>query len=156
MSCDTPSCGVWQATTNQRLTAGRCSGRIRFVRCTLHRLLSLAVLLAWAAPSLASAGAALHVALDHREAHDAEHAEEIADLLRAATHGHHHDLAAPEHEHEAFLVAPVPLPKPVAAVAAPHSAPLVALTPFERSRVELRSRHGPPTALFTTHCSLLL
>jgi hypothetical protein len=108
------------------------------------------------APSLGAASAALHVALDHHGAHGAEHAEEIANLARAATHGHPHDLTAPEHEHEASLTAPAPLPKPVASVAVALSGPLALSGADERSRLELSSRHGPPKALFTTHCSLLL
>jgi hypothetical protein len=108
------------------------------------------------APSLGAASTALHVALDHHGAHGAEHAEEIANLARAATHGHPHDFTAPEHEHEAFLAASVPLPKPVVSVAFALSAPLAPSGPDARSRLELSSRHGPPKALFTTHCSLLL
>ena len=128
----------------------------RGVRAPLHRLLCLAALVLWMAPSVAASSSALHVALDHHGAHGGEHAEAIADLVRAATHGHHHDLMAPEHEHEASLRAPGPLPKPVACAAIAVSAPLTVSVPGERSRLETGSRRGPPRALFTTHCSLLL
>lgn len=126
------------------------------MRAPFHRLLSLAVLLFWMAPSLGAASTALHVALGHHGAHGAEHAEEIANLARAATHGHDHELTAPEHEHEASLTAPAPLPKPVVSVAVALSAPLALSAPDERSRLELSSRRGPPEALSTIHCSLLL
>lgn len=126
------------------------------MRAPFHRLLSLAVLLFWMAPSLGASITALHVALDHHGAHGTEHAEAIANLARAATHGHHHDLTAPEHEHEASLTPPAPLPRPVVSVAVALSAPLALSGQDERSRLELSSRRGPPEALFTTHCSLLL
>ncbi|HVS02930.1 MAG TPA: hypothetical protein VMT16_09180 [Thermoanaerobaculia bacterium] len=126
------------------------------MRAPLHRLLSIAALLLWMAPSVAASTTALHVALDHHGAHDSAHAEEIADLVRAVTHGHHHDLTAPEHEHEASLRGPGTLPKPIASTAVAVPSPPALSVPDERSLLETSSRRGPPRALFTTHCSLLL
>lgn len=126
------------------------------VPAPLHRLLCLAVLLLWTAPGVGASATALHVALDHHGSHSAGHSEEIADHLRGATHGHHHDLSVPEDEHGATLRAPGPLPKPVASPVVATSAPSASSVSGERSPLEIGSRRGPPRALFATHCSMLL
>lgn len=133
------------------------------VRVPIHRLLSLGVLLLWLAPSVGAASSVLHVALAHPEEHHhhthhapSKDADALADLLRTATHGHHHDLATPEHDHEVAFATPVPLPKPVVSKAVVLSAPLSSNGAEERFRREIPARRGPPQDLFTTHCSLLL
>jgi hypothetical protein len=128
------------------------------VRAPIHRRLSSVVLLVWMAPGMGALAVGVHLALDHHGAHGAEHEREVSDLVRAATHGHHHDAeAAPSHEHDARVgrVAPIPrrgpslvavLPSPAAATAAGSQWP----------RADRTLRRGPPVPLLTAHCSLLL
>lgn len=128
------------------------------VRAQVHRLLPVVVLGLWMAPSLGALGVAVHLALDHHGPHDAGHAEEISELARTATHGHHHDLeAGSDHEHEARVDEPAPAIKPgsspVGVISSPASArPSLA----EPARPEVPPRRPPPGPLFASHCSLLL
>jgi hypothetical protein len=121
-----------------------------------HRLIALAALLVWMAPSLVAASTLLHLALAHHGEHGEEAKQAIAELALAAAHGHHHDLATPEHGHEVSLLAPVTLAKPLAAVTLLPSPPVAVEGVEARSRLEHPSRRAPPPALFTTHCALLL
>jgi hypothetical protein len=127
------------------------------VRSPVHRLLPALVLLVWMVPGVAALGVGLHLTFDHRGPHQDEQAPDLAGLPHAATHGHHHDTAVPDHEHHAavdgFAPALRPSPAPVAMLAAPTSVS----APMARPATPASSpRRGPPDPLFTTHCSLLL
>ena len=128
------------------------------VRAQVHRLLPAVVLVLWMAPSLGALGIAVHLALDHHGPHDAGHAEEISELARTATHGHHHDLAAgTDHEHEARVDEPAPAIKPGSSPVAVLPAPAPARPSLaEPARRDVPPRRPPPDPLFATHCSLLL
>ena len=122
------------------------------------RLVTVAILLGWLAPSAFALGVGLHLTVEHHGPHGASHEHELADLARAVTHGHHHDLEAmPDHDHDARFdgQARIPGPGPAFAAVLPASA-LPPETLAEGSRFDGSSRRGPPTPLFVSHCSLLL
>lgn len=128
------------------------------MRAPLLSRLSPVVLLLWMAPSAGALAVGVHIALDHRGAHDAERQREISELARAATHGHHHDVdVGPHHEHDARLggVAQVPRrgPSPIAAF---PSLGAVTGALAGRTRPDNIPRRAPPAPLFAAHCSLLL
>lgn len=147
------------------------------------RLLVLAILLAWMAPGIGALSVGLHLAHGHHgsdaqlhdEGHDHPHhthpqheqAREIADLARAAVHGHHHghhhDQGRPhdigtdaDHEHDARLSASTPLPRALPLLATAHPSKIDVAVPVEPSRLGPSPRARPPGPLFTVHCSLLL
>lgn len=108
------------------------------------------------APTLGLLGLGLHVALDHH--HPDEHRPDIAQLAHVMVHGHHHEAGdSSDHEHEAAIDRMVTSSKRdpmqgVTTVTLP--APPIAHT--DCPRPDPRSRLGPPSPLFTTHCSLLI
>ena len=125
---------------------------------SFKRLVSVAILLGWLAPSAFALGAGLHLTVEHHGPHGASHEHELADLARAATHGHHHDLgAAPDHDHDATFDGQTRVPDsgPSFAAVVPTS-PSPPATLAEGSRFDGSSRRGPPAPLFVSHCSLLL
>lgn len=124
---------------------------------TLPRLSSI-VLVLWMAPSMGALALGVHLALDHHGPHGAEHEREISDLVRAATHGHHHHAeAAPSHEHDARVARVAPLPRHGPSVAAIFPSPAAATAAgSDRPRRHHMLRRGPPVPLLTAHCSLLL
>lgn len=129
------------------------------VRAPAQRFVSALVLVLWTAPGLSALGLAVHLALDHHHGpHDAGHAEEVAELARAATHGHRHDLdAGADHEHEARVESSAPAVRSVSPpVAVLPSFASAAAPPTERGVLYGASRRAPPAPLFATHCSLLL
>lgn len=128
------------------------------MRPSAHRLLSVLILALWVAPSVMALGVGLHAVLDDHHHHEAEHTHALADLARAAEHGHHHETqAAPDHEHEAIVDGASGVsrmsPQLVAMLPLPFS-PATSLA--ERARPDRPSRRGPPTPLFTANCSLLI
>lgn len=128
-----------------------------------QRLFSVLILAFWMAPSAMALGLGLHMALDahavlEHQHHEAEHTQALADLARAAEHGHHHDAeAVPDHEHEALVDGVSPVSRSgadlIATLPLPRS---LGTSTAERSRPERPSRRGPPTPLFTANCSLLI
>ena len=131
---------------------------MRRVSAAGKRLVTVAILLGWTAPGAFALGVGLHLAAEHHGPHGAAHEHELADLVRAATHGHHHDLeAAPDHGHDATLEgqarAPVTSPSFAAVLS---TSPLPQATLAAASLFDAVSRRGPPTPLFFAHCSLLL
>ena len=140
------------------LTVRGASDTVQRVSAAGKRLVTVAILLGWTAPSAAALGVGLHLAAGHHGDHGMQHEHELADLARAATHGHHHDLgSAPDHDHDATLEgqARAPVAGPSFAALLPTS-PLPPATLAEGSRFDGSSRRGPPTPLFCAHCSLLL
>ena len=150
---------VLRVLSHYRLLTNRgASVTVPAVSAPLKRLVTVAILLGWLAPSAFALGVGLHLTVEHHGPHGASHEHELADLARAATHGHHHDReAAPDHSHGATFDAPAGIHRPglsaVAVVALPSSP---AVTLAEGSRFDDWSRRGPPTPLFFAHCSLLL
>lgn len=128
------------------------------VRTSIQRVLSAVVLLAWTTPGVGAVGLYVHLAVDHQGAHDGDHDSEISDLLRAATHGHHHEAeAAPRHEHDVRLGAPAPVVRSVSllvAVLPAWESPPTRLS--ARALLDGSPRRAPPDPLFAAHCSLLL
>ncbi|MDX1645153.1 MAG: hypothetical protein R3244_12430 [Thermoanaerobaculia bacterium] len=120
-------------------------------------LLSVIVLLAWMTPSLGALSLGLHLSDGHHTDSDrVERDGEVADLLRAAAHGHHHDLAAAEHQHQARVerslrseqtTSPSPL-EPSAATGGSLSRGIPC--------GEAPPRRGPPIASIASHSPLLL
>lgn len=126
-----------------------------------HRLVSVVILFGWLAPGVGALGIGMHLSSEHHGLHDldgAEHQREIADLVRAAIHGHHHDFCTtPDHHHDARFDAQAPAFRPGLSVVAVLPSPLAFLAALaERSKPERSPRRGPPTPLFTANCSLLL
>ena len=113
------------------------------------------------APSVGALGAGLHLALEHRGSHGHEHGHDhedgIAELVRTASHGHHHEVdTAPDHDHEARVGSTAPLPRRGPTTASALPAPPVGTGLEGASALDHVSRRGPPEPLFTAHCSLLL
>ncbi len=128
------------------------------MRFRLHRLISAAILLGWLAPCVGALGVGLHLASEHHGGYGLEHEREIADLVEAATHGHHHDLeTAPDHHHEARFDGQTPeLRHALSVVAVLPGTPAISMTRVGRSSDGRSRRRGSPTPLFTATCSLLL
>ena len=124
----------------------------------LKRLVVVAILLGWQAPGALALGVGLHLAVGHHGPLGASHEDELADLARAATHGHHHDHeAVPDHGHAATLDAHAGLPRlGMSSVAVLAMPPSPSMTLAEGLPFDAASRRGPPPALFRTHCALLL
>lgn len=112
------------------------------------------------APNVGALGLGMHLAVvDHHDVeHGADHWMDLSDLARAATHCHHHETeAAPEHDHDSLVDGSTPklrLSAQWAGVLALHTPVLNA--PADRVPVDRCHRRGPPTSLFTAHCSLLI
>lgn len=128
---------------------------MRAVRQPFARRLALAVLVAWSAPGAMVLGIALHLSFDHHPSTHLEHSTAIAELAQAAAHGHHHEIDT-DHDHQARLASAAPLAQPDAASTAVLSTASMAVDPGDAPRIDRRARRGPPTPLFTAHCSLLL
>lgn len=156
-----------------RLTRPLVPGIIRAVHSLSRRLTAVLALALWTAAGFAPFAVALHVAL-HSDGHGehlhtrhlgTQHVHEghvhpaldLSELLQAAWHGHPHDTqAVPDHEHTAVARGSVPHPEP-SSTALPTLAALDSGAPFgDPSDLERMPHRGPPTPLFTTHCSLLL
>jgi hypothetical protein len=124
------------------------------MRAPIHRLLSLAILLLWMAPGVGSLALAAHLLLDHHHEPGGAHIE-LADLLEAASHGHHHADAASDHEHPVRADGSTAIHR---LSATPAALPIRWTAPVHRPaahREGLR-RPKPPELLFTLHCALLL
>ncbi len=123
----------------------------------MNRLLSVALVLAWLAPSAGAVGLCLHVAFEH-DGHDGDHRAEIVGLALNVAHVHRHDFCTvPHHHHGARLDAKVPHIKAGPSVLTTLlTTPTRLAAPVERSRIDRSRRRGPSKPLFTTHCSLLL
>ena len=125
------------------------------VSTPLKRVVAVAILLGCQTPGAFAFTAGLDLAA-HFFASGHEH--DTADLVRSATHGHHHDdEVVPDHDHDVTLDleagAQRPDPSATAVVALPSSA---SLTLAEGSLYDAASRRGPPAPLFRSHCALLL
>jgi len=122
----------------------------------LRRLAAVAVFLGWLSPGALALGTGIHLALDHSDSHRAGQ-DELADVLAAVTHGHHHDHEiVPEHGHGGTLEGPTNLSRPllIDLGVLPASAGRPAIGVGTRG-FEAASRRGPPP-LFRAHCTLLL
>jgi len=98
----------------------------------------------------------LHVALDHQAHGEEDHELSLAELVRAALHGHHHDVTrTPDHEHQAVAseIASASRLSTRLSAALPL-ATLVEKQP-EIHRPPWR-QPGPPDPVFTKTCSLLI
>lgn len=119
-------------------------------RLLTRRLLTSALLLAWLATPVASAGLLLHVTSHHG------HDEHLAlDLAVAASHGHSHRLSVVEHEHSAIRESAPPV-LPDLAEPTTSRVELAAIDPVTRAEL---SDPSPPTGsppLFYRYCALLL
>ncbi|MEM7585537.1 MAG: hypothetical protein AAF560_19255 [Acidobacteriota bacterium] len=129
-----------------------------------QRALAILALVLWMSPNLGAIGLGVHLALEHHDVADGHHdhghhAEDcgFSALAEAATHGHHHAAAAPEHEHESRIDASTPTLRPSSQASALWLAS-VARGPVGSDSLpcDASPRRGPPLALFTAHCSLLL
>ena len=155
------------------MTALRDSETLLAMRSPMHRLIAIAILLGWLAPSISALGVGLHVLSEHHgphgiEPHGAhgvephgphgiEHQQEVADLMRIATHGHHHELDTADHDHDAWLGGQAPVRLGGLSLLAVFPARLsVPSSLAECSMLDRPRRRGPPIPLFTTHCTLLL
>jgi len=124
----------------------------------VQRLVSAVILLGWLAPGVSTLGFALHLDLAHRGA-DARHETELADLLRAAVHGHHHDFESDrDHDHPVRLSGQIPASRPDLGLTAPVLSALSSPTtdPAQVAVLDRVLRRGPPRPLFTVHCMLLI
>jgi len=140
------------------LTVHEASETLRRVIAPIQRLISVAILSLWLAPAAAALGVGIHLAVEHHHPQALEHRQDIADLARLATHGHHHDLeTAPDHRHLARLDGQAPSFRTrLDAVAVLPQAPSPRVAPVELASVSGSQRRGPPRAVLTANCSLLL
>jgi hypothetical protein len=127
-------------------------------RSILHPLVALALVVLWISPGAYAVALGLHVAFDHHASGNEDH--DLTELAQDAVHGHHHDdvAAASAHEHPATAHGPT---APCRLSLSPLGATLFtmvstdALIKGSRASAGIAWR-GPPPALFTTHCSLLI
>ena len=121
-------------------------------------MISVAILLGWLAPSASALGLGIHLESAHSGAHAFEHRAELADLLRATTHGHHHDLESDrDHDHDVRFDGQAPVSRPDLEVIT--VLPAVSSSSTELAQVATLARilrRGPPRSLFTVHCVLLI
>lgn len=124
----------------------------------LQRLTSAAIFLGWLLPGVSAVGVGVHLESAHLEAHAPEHEAALADLLKAAAHGHHHDLETDlDHDHGVRLAGDAPISRPDRDVIATLTGVSFADTKFvQASALDQALRRGPPTPLFTAHCVLLI
>lgn len=161
-----------------KLTAPREAGRLPKVTRAFARFWTLAiVLLSWQAPAWASIGVGLHLASDHHRLAPGVPPEAPAptevpapaevpgetlalELALAASHGHHHDLDSPAHDHPALRIVAASALAPGAVDCAPAVSWARALAgPATGVRREPPCSSPPPTGppeLFYRHCALLL